>query len=273
MKSIKHIVSRWLSKISRVTRLRTYYQHLGFYGTFVFFLAEKLLGFYSIFSKSSSERIYRLYARDLKYPIYCRKNSTDRTVFWQIFVRRDYSITPNSPPKLIIDCGAYVGYSTAFFLSQYPNAHIIAVEPDSDNYHLLQQNMSPYKDQVELIRAGIWNQETGIMIDDCSNGDKGKWAIRVRKSKNDEKPDLMGITMEKLLSQSSFERIDILKMDVEGAEKIVFENCDNWINKVDAICIELHGASCRRAFYDALEISEYSFYQTGSTLVVIRNHL
>ncbi len=272
MKLSKRLVSRWFYKVSRLPHLRTYYHYLGFYGMFVFFFAERLLAFYSIFNNSADKRIYRLFAQDLRYPVYCRMNSTDRTVFWQIFVRRDYSINLDSPPKLIIDCGAYVGYSTAFFLSQYPDSQIIAVEPDHDNYQLLQLNMNPYEDQVELIRAGIWDQDVDLVIDNSINRDKGQWAIKVRQCKNHEKPDLIGITIEKILSQSPFEWIDILKMDVEGAEKVVFENSKNWIDKLDTIFIELHGASCRKVFFDALGSSDFSYSQFYSTTVAWRNN-
>ena len=50
-------------------------------------------------------------------------------VFKAIFIRRNYRFPVDINPKLIIDGGAYVGYSSIYFSLKYPQAKIIAVEP------------------------------------------------------------------------------------------------------------------------------------------------
>jgi len=60
------------------------------------------------------------------------------------------------------------------------------------------------------------------------------------------------LTVNDLLDNYGLERIDILKIDIEGAEKEVFSNSSSWLGKVDAIIIELHEhtkAGASRSFY------------------------
>ncbi len=73
-----------------------------------------------------------------------------------------------------------------------------------------------------------------------------------------------------LLRTSGFERISILKIDVEGAEKRIFaENFEDWLGKVDALVIELHGQDCADVFHRA--IGRYDFeLSTCDELTVAR---
>jgi hypothetical protein len=63
---------------------------------------------------------------------------------------------------------------------------------------------------------------------------------------------VMAMTVDKIMNDYNLEKIDILKIDIEGAEKEVFSNASSWIEKVDAIIVELHErrkTGCRRSFY------------------------
>ena len=73
-------------------------------------------------------------------PVVIRKGTTDIEVFKAIFVRRNYRFPVDIKPKLIIDGGAYVGYSSLYFSLKYPQAIIIAVEPDNSNFEMLEKN-------------------------------------------------------------------------------------------------------------------------------------
>jgi FkbM family methyltransferase len=85
-------------------------------------------------------------------------------VFAQIFIQREYSCLDDlsvSNVDLVIDCGANVGYSSAYFLSRFPECNIICVEPDPSNFRSLEENMAPYKDRVKLINSGVWSHVGG----------------------------------------------------------------------------------------------------------------
>jgi len=203
----------------------------------------------------ASRAEYRLHAKHAGHPLYCRAGSSDRLVFRQIFVDREYACIDDAPaPELIVDCGANVGYSAAYFLSRFPTAHVIAVEPDEANFELLRRNTAPYADRVTLIRTGVWSRPTGLVFSREHFRDGQEWAIQVRECRPGERPDLSAIDIGTILRESGFEKIDILKVDVEGAEAAIFSsNYESWIDKVDTFVIELHGQECADAFFKAID--------------------
>src|SRR5256885_16984483 len=71
--------------------------------------------------------------KNANHPLFMRLGTSDREVLGQIFIEEEYRPLVLSSPQAIIDLGANVGYSSAYFLSQYPNATVLAVEPDPDN--------------------------------------------------------------------------------------------------------------------------------------------
>jgi FkbM family methyltransferase len=145
---------------------------------------------------------------------------------------------------LIIDCGANVGCTSAYFLTRFPNCQIIAIEPDPSNFAMLQRNMADYGERVKLVHAGVWSRSAPLVLATEPYGDGGEWSKQVRPCRADEKADFKGVGLDSLLADSGFDRISLLKMDVEGAEAVIFsENVESWLGKVDAIAIELHDDS------------------------------
>src|SRR5688572_10069177 len=81
------------------------------------------------------DRPFYLYSKYAKFPLNCRANTSDRDVFDQIFLNREYRCLDDvREARLIIDCGAYVGYSASYLLTRFSNAYLIAVEPDPENF-------------------------------------------------------------------------------------------------------------------------------------------
>src|SRR5262249_54939154 len=85
---------------------------------------------------NSDHTIRTLHPRQLYHPLLFRSNSSDISVFSQIFVQMEYASLINQMKGnvgLVVDLGANVGFSSAYFLSAFPDAHVIAVEPDPQN--------------------------------------------------------------------------------------------------------------------------------------------
>ncbi len=172
--------------------------------------------------------------------------------------------------ELIVDCGANVGYSSAYFLSRFPRCRLIAVEPDGSNFEILEKNLRPFAGRVTALRAGVWPRRAGLRISEEKFGDGREWSYTVRETRPGESRQLDGIDIASLLRTSGFERISILKIDVEGAEKWIFaENFEDWLDKVDVLVIELHGQDCSDVFHRA--IGRYGFeLSTCDELTVAR---
>src|ERR1035438_1153468 len=102
--------------------------------------------------------VHWIHPRHVVHPLCIRHDSSDLDVFNQIFVQQEYApLYAMTAVRLVIDCGANVGYSSACFLSQYPNCHVVAVEPDPDNFAMLRRNLLAYGSRVTLVQAGVWS--------------------------------------------------------------------------------------------------------------------
>ncbi|MCF7800314.1 FkbM family methyltransferase [Candidatus Babeliales bacterium] len=203
-------------------------------------------------------------------PFIIRKNTSDRNVFKQIFVLRDCKLPVKINPKLIIDAGAYVGYSSIYFASKYPQAKIISIEPDKANFKILEKNTKNFKN-ISLVNAGIWPSNENLKL--VSSRD-GFWATKTKKAKSGENYDIKGTTINQILKNFNYDKIDILKIDIEGAEKELFsKNYNSWLNKINIIIIELHDRfkeGCSEALYSAIKKYNFHKIQQGEKVILIK---
>lgn len=202
------------------------------------------------------------------HPIKIRAGTSDISVFGQIFVDEEYSFPTDIRPELIIDGGANVGYASIFFANKYKNAHIIAVEPEKSNIELLKENTSYYPN-IEIIESAIWNENTYLKVKDIG---LGNWGFIVEKTKLSDIGAFKAITIQTLLEESGYEKIDILKLDIEGSEKEIFtNNYEDWLDKVSILIIELHDqmkSGCSNAFYSAIKNYSFKKTQRGENVVL-----
>lgn len=198
-----------------------------------------------VLRSTGGARVFTLRAKDATHPVLCRAGSSDLAVFHQIFVEREYEpLDDLEAADLIVDCGANVGYSAAYFLSRFPTAELIAVEPDPANFDLLEHNLRPYGARARALRAAIWSHPCELAIEEEVYGDGREWSRQVRPARDAERSGLRGVDIGTLLRESSHETISLLKIDIEGSETVVFaDNCDFWLDRVESIVIELHDDS------------------------------
>jgi FkbM family methyltransferase len=219
---------------------------------------------------------FPLTAREARYPLQCRAHTSDLKVFKQVFVERGYACLDDlADAGLVLDCGANVGYSAAYFLSRFPRADLVAVEPDPDNFALLEQNLAPYGGRARVMRAALWSHVTALVLDDEPYRDSAEWARQVRECRPGEAPGLRAVDVASLLRESGHRRISILKMDIEGAEAVVFgSGYESWIDLVDNIVIEIHDDSsfgnATAVFERALAGRGFSTSQWGELTVCRR---
>jgi len=188
-----------------------------------------------------------LRSRSADHTLHFRPGTSDINVFRQIFIEREYGALDDIDTRdgsFIVDCGANVGYSSAYFLSRFPSCVLLAVEPDPDNFSLLQRNLAPFGARTRIVQAGVWSHSGGLMMTDAPFRDGGTWSQQVRSCEPGETPTVEAISITTLLATSGFSRISVLKIDIEGAECEVFaRNYETWIDRVDTIVIELHDDS------------------------------
>jgi len=193
-------------------------------------------------------------SRYAKYPLVCRRGTSDLEVFGQIFSHREYACLDHvRGAQLVIDCGANVGFSSAYFASRWPQAVVVAVEPDVGNYAQMIANLKPYGSRIRPFLAGIWWRSTGLMVTDFAGGDGREWGRCVRETEPHEVPEVQAVDIASLLARTGHDRISVLKIDIEGGEEELFAHPCPWLNVVDNLVIETHGPGCEAAVRAACE--------------------
>jgi FkbM family methyltransferase len=265
-----------LCVVHLTSRIRNVLRYLGVRGALGYAGKEKCLGLlWKAIGRRCRRPVYRLYALDSRWPLYARAGSSDRDVFAEVFVRRQFAhLDYPGDPRLIVDCGANVGYVSRYFLTRFPNTHLLAIEPDHDSFEVLQQNVEPFRDRVTTLCAAVWSHGTRLSLSRGTYRDGREWATQVRECSGGEKANVAAVDIGSLLSERAFEHIDILKVDIEGAEKQLFaESCHTWIDKVSMIVIELHDEQCRKTFSEALGFSKFEFSVCGDLTVARRSEV
>ncbi len=185
------------------------------------------------------------------YPVYLRARTTDVSLCREIFLNNAYDsdffespqgtppVAPAGMSPVIIDAGANVGLSAVFYANRFPKARIVAIEPEPSNYEMLKKNTAPYP-SVTPVQAALWKEAAALRLFDTRGGNTAFQVGETNQlSATEERAVVQAMTLEKLMDQFGIAYIDYLKMDVEGAEKEIFEHAP-WIDRVGAIGVELH---------------------------------
>jgi FkbM family methyltransferase len=223
-----------------------------------------------LFPKKPSAEIISLNIPSARFPVYVRSKTSDVWNFMENFMHLQFPLPENLSPRLIIDAGANAGFATVVFLNKYPEAKVIAVEPEATNVEMIKKNCSMY-DNFECIKSAIWKNNGYVKI---MNPEAGKTEFRITETDANDAGSIKATTIEKILSDSGLPAIDILKLDIEGTERELFEsNYKLWLDKVNVLIIELHDRfkpGCALAFYSAIEQYDFDQFSKGDNLVYVR---
>jgi FkbM family methyltransferase len=215
-------------------------------------------------------QLVQVNVRGIRSPVYLRVPSSDIQAFAQIFTRNEYRIDVNREPEFIVDAGANIGLASISFANQFPNARILAIEPEEENFTILVKNVEPYPNIQPLLGA-LWGERTEIDVIDTG---AGNWGFMVEAPSDGRPPSgsirrkIQGTTIDMILEDYGVQQISILKMDIEGAELEVFRGSSSWIDRVDSLIVELHERmkpGCNQSFYSAT--SNFNMEWTQEDLV------
>jgi len=220
---------------------------------------------------SASAEEYEVKWKGRHYHI--RKHSSDFKVFRSVAVFGQYNISriTSNNVKTIVDLGSNIGFSVLHFKAKFPDAHVIAVEPEKHNYDQLLKNVKGYNN-VDCLQNAIWYSQKNLGIFDSGLGEYG---FRVVDGNQKLVGSVDAITMDDIITRYNLQTIDILKIDIEGAEKELFTyNYENWLPKVRCIVIELHDSfrpGCATAFFKAISNREFDIFCKGEDIVITFN--
>ena len=210
----------------------------------------------------------------LRYPVWLRPNTSDVTTFKHIFVHGDYKFDINPEPQTIIDAGANIGLASVYFTNKYPQARIIAIELAPSNFEQLLKNTGNYAN-IKAVNAGLWHRNETLKFKEEG---VSPWGYKVENEIEEECISVPGITMDEIIEKHNINLIDILKVDIEGAEVELFsQNFENWLPNVRCLVIETHDRSREESTKTVVNaLSRYNFSsrgQVGENLVFINDDL
>jgi len=228
----------------------------------------------------SPKKINFLKHKKIKHKIFYR-NFGDKGAISHLYIK-NYKINDSQAElkiKNIIDGGSNIGIETIRFANYFPNAKIISIEANKSNFDILKKNTENYSN-ITCVHAALFNEEKKLYLNNNNNNksDNFNECFFLENKKLHTSEVVQGIPLSKILLENKFENIDILKLDIEGAERYVFdESSIDWIDKVKVIIFECpdneEGASgTTQQIYSSFNLNNILFktHICGENLVLIR---
>ncbi len=168
-----------------------------------------------------------------------RPRSFDLYILREVFERRVYEPRHRlEKPRVIVDLGANIGAFSVWAGSRWAPERILAVEMEPENFAMLRENLAANLGrEAAALEAALWDCEGAVRIR----------RHRVNKGLHEVRPgagdlEVCALTLDGLLAGAGIERIDFLKVDIEGAEEKLFApgNAAILSRRVGFVAAELH---------------------------------
>lgn len=223
-----------------------------------------------------SDEFYEINDNNLNYRL--RKKGSDINVYKQVILGKEYQsvidflIINQKSPSFIIDCGANIGLTSMLFGNNFKDAIIYSIEPDSSNFGMLNYN-TQFNQNIVRINKAIWSEITTLKIDrDFRDGQD--WSVRTIKESSTSYDTVKTTTIMELLKASNKATIDLLKIDIEGAETELFKskNSYEFLNYTNCIALEIHDECVdRQTIYNILKKKSFNLFNSGELTIGIKN--
>lgn len=151
----------------------------------------------------------------------------------EIFVGNIYKLETSNRQPVILDCGGHIGLSAIYFKRQYPDALVTVFEPDAGNFEFLKTNLASqgYNDVV-LRNEAIWKENTSLVFESDHS-----MSSRIATGTGAGGAEVKAVRLKDLMTTE----MDLLKLDIEGAEYEVLKDAKDRLHLVSNLFIEYHG--------------------------------
>lgn len=177
-----------------------------------------------------------------KYKLALRNNGSDIRVFTSILKDGEYNIPliPWSKLETVIDAGANIGIASLFFFGRNPSVQIACVEPERGNVKVLERNLLRNGLRATVIPAALWSEPTTAQLAVMSSA-MGHRLLPANSRTCESTLRVNCMTLPEIADIVGFQRISLLKIDIEGAEMELLRNCGSWMERVDRLIVEPEG--------------------------------
>ncbi len=171
-------------------------------------------------------------------------NREEFEILWKdIFKNEEYKIDFKNSTPLILDIGAHIGLTTIYFKSKYPQARILAFEPNPNTAKILRLNIKAnHLENIKVIEAGIWIEkgQKPFYVDATSQTPWSWGDSFIENIWNSKVPPQPILVKTIVLSGLLTKPIDLLKLDVEGAEGQIIQESAEKLKIVKNLILEYH---------------------------------
>ena len=168
-----------------------------------------------------------------------RLNRGDLQGIREVWMDRVYRLPFTMVPRIVVDLGANIGLSSVWLQKQFACEQIIAVEPNAANAQLTKRNFELNGIRGRVVEAAIGPEEGEAQFQSFDESNMGRITAGGLPSTNAVTVAMTSMeAVLKLLPEGR--RIDLVKMDIEGGEALLFARNTEWLDRVDAIVTELH---------------------------------
>lgn len=271
------------SVFGRLSRRVAERNKYGGYRDWLWSLYNRLLGKRQLWFLPFRHRVKAIHVRGINGALYVRLGTTDFIVVDEVFMNGEYAqllASDLGEIKQVLDLGANVGFSIRLWQERFRDARIVAVEPDPGNVEVCRRNVAagPAPNLVTVIQACVAGTARHVALDRS----RGEYAFSMTDLASDgnQQGDAIveAVTVPQVLRDGSvLGPIDLLKCDIEGAEKEVFAQCRDWIGRVNYMVVELHQPYQPEQFFADLTTNGADFEvlsrtdKGGPTVLVLRN--
>jgi len=163
-------------------------------------------------------------------------NGADAFVHSEVFEHQYYRLPLRFAPATILDLGANIGLSAIYFARCYPQCRIACVEPVPENVKLLIRNLQENAVEADVIAAAI-DTKNGVVAIERGAADYGH---RIAAAGSAVSLEVASVSIPSILRRLGWDRIGLLKIDIEGHESVLLSQACEWLADVDALCVEYH---------------------------------
>lgn len=201
------------------------------------------------FEKSGSDTLIKGYLiNDKPIDFFIRRNTSDIDVFKQILIEEEFSpliklilkLKLSHESFIVIDAGGNVGFVSLYLSKFLKISKLIIIEPVTQNIQYLTKNLNLNKiNNYHLIEGGLHFEDATLALDN-SFRDGGFWAVNLTALTN-SKNRVPVYSLQTIKANLNVKIVDILKIDIEGGEKGLFDQTDlSWLDNVRIVTIEVH---------------------------------
>jgi FkbM family methyltransferase len=234
------------------------------------------------YKKLTNNRVMTVKAQGVG-PVHIRAGESDIATLRQVFIGGEYDLSHPEHLKdrvqaryraildmgsipVIADIGANIGSASLWFKQMFPEAAVVAVEPDPDNAAVLKRNLAGCP-RVSVVEAAIGASAGFVALENRSSG----WAVQTKRAES----GIAIVTVPDVLGQVPGGVPFIIKIDIEGFESDLFKSNLDWIADAYVVMIEPHdwmlpGQMTSRAFQQAMAAHPFEMFIRGENILYVR---